>query len=55
MGRVKIGIAAIGAAAVLVALLLTLLALAWIKGGAEPMRWIEQPVAQPATEQGPAR
>jgi protein-S-isoprenylcysteine O-methyltransferase Ste14 len=54
MGRVKIGMTAIGAGVLLAILAVALLALAWIRGGTKPLHWIEQPVARPATSQGPA-
>jgi len=54
MGRVKIGMTAIGVIVLLVILAIALVTLAWIRGGSRPLHWIEQPVAQPATSQGPA-
>lgn len=54
MGRVKIGMTAIAIGVLLAIAAVALLSLAWIRGGAKPLRWIEQPVARPATSQGPA-
>ncbi|CAH0496741.1 hypothetical protein NVSP9465_01786 [Novosphingobium sp. CECT 9465] len=44
--RVKKMIAAVGAV-----VLAAIVVMAWIKGGAQPMRWIEQPVSAGATAQ----
>lgn len=48
VNRIVAVVSALALAAILVA---AILVMAWIKGGAQPMRWIEQPVSAGALQQ----
>lgn len=49
--RVNRIVAVVGALALAAILVTAILVIAWIKGGAQPMRWIEQPVSAGALQQ----